>query len=126
MRVSADPQQLTVGRELFGVALHNSTRSVPLQLVAAAYVVFLGIQAGRVTAAVATGTLAIAVALLRLWISRRFLDTRGLTVERLRAAVHWLELNAALTGVMWATSTLGIYPALSEGSAAAYLLLVCG
>lgn len=83
MHLNANLQQLSVDRELFGVALHNSTRSVPLQLVAAAYVVFLGMEAGRGAAAAATGALAIAVALLRLWTARRFRATKRLTADSL-------------------------------------------
>ncbi len=119
-------RRLAVDRQLLRLALHNSARSVPLQLVAAAYVVFLGVQAGRVTAAAATGVLALGVALLRLWIVRAFPADGERSSGQHAKAVLALEINAALAGAMWATSTLGVYPALGVGAGSAYLLLVCG
>ena len=117
---------LAVAQELLRLALHNSSRSVPLQLVAAAYIVGLGAQAGRLGMAVVVGVLAVMVAGSRLWIGRSASDPTTLHAGKVARLTRALELNAALAGLMWASSTLGIYPVLGATSAAAYLLLVCG
>jgi len=118
--------QVAVDRELLRLALHNSRRSVPLQLLAAAYVVGLGVSAGSVWVAGTVGVLATVVAISRLWIGRRAHTPSDLSAEKVSAVTHALEANAALAGIMWAASTLGIYPALDQASATAYLLLACG
>ena len=124
--IGDDNEQVAVVRELLRLALHNSIRSVPIQLLAAAYIVGLGIYADRVWEAVAVGLLAIATALSRLWITRSAGDPTTLTAVKVKTVTKALEVNAVLAGLMWATSTLGIYPALATTSATAYLLLACG
>jgi signal transduction histidine kinase len=117
---------IAVRRDLLRMALHNSARSVPLQLVAIGFVVLLGLQVGRDAAAFATGFLGLAVGAWRLLITRRYEDTAALDPTQLVRAEHELEGNSALAGLGWAISTVGIYPALHETTATAYVVMVCG
>jgi len=117
---------IAVRRDLLRMALHNSARSVPLQLVAVGFVVLLGLQVGRDAAAFATGFVGLVVGAWRLVITRRYEDSAELAPTRLDRAEHELEGNSALAGLGWAISTLGIYPALSETTATAYVVMVCG
>ena len=115
-----------VKRELLQLALHNSTRSVLLQLAAVSIIVIFGVTAGRLPAAVVTGTLGMAVAGWRLWIGRRYREPARLSVEQLRRLELGLEGNAALAGLMWAVATFGIYPALQGTTATTYIGMVFG
>jgi signal transduction histidine kinase len=116
----------TVRRELTGAALHNSARSVPLQIVAVAFLVTLGVQGDRPHAAVAIGVVGFAVAVWRLLISRRYADARSLDEAALKRAQRELEGNAALAGLMWLISTVGVYPALTGVTATVYVVMTCG
>jgi len=115
-----------VKRELLQLALHNSTRSVLLQLAAVSIIVIFGVTAGRLPAAVVTGTLGMAVAGWRLWIGRRYREPERLSAEQLRRLELELEGNAALAGLMWAVATFGIYPALQGTTATTYIGMVFG
>jgi len=129
LAVAMTPQSPTddaVRQELLQLALSNAARSVPLQLVAIAYVVWLGIDLGLNTAALATGLLALAVAAWRMSIKRRYLDAGGALVGRLLRAEHELEGNAALTGITWGISTFAIYPHLNSSAAIAYIAITVG
>ena len=113
-----------VRRELLRLALRNSGRSVPLQLVAVAFIVYLGWHAEREVAAVATGILGLLTGIWRLFISRRY---AGIDSSRqFWLAERELEGNSALAGAMWMVSTFGIYPELHGTDATAYVVIVCG
>jgi signal transduction histidine kinase/CheY-like chemotaxis protein len=127
--VNNEPSSSTesaVRRELLRLALHNSGRSVPLQLVAVAFVVYLGMTSGREAAAITTGILGALTGVWRWFISRRFASLSGRPASDLRLAERQLESNSALAGFMWMVSTFGIYPALHETNATAYVVIVCG
>jgi len=113
-----------VRRELLRLTLLNSARSVPLQLLAVAWVVWLGVQAQRTWCAVVVALLGIAVGLWRLSTARRHLPQTS--PQSLQRATWEVEGNAALAGATWAVATLGIYPHLSGLHGAAYLVICCG
>jgi signal transduction histidine kinase/CheY-like chemotaxis protein len=113
-----------VQRELLGLTLRNSARSVPLQLLAVAWVVWLGVQAQRPLWAAAVALLGLAVGLWRLSTASRHLQPSS--PQSLRRATWEVEGNAALAGAVWALATLGIYPHLSGLHGASYLVICCG
>ena len=125
--MSTDPAvEGAVRRELLRLALQNSGRSVPLQIVAVAFLVYLGwIVDCRVAAAV-SGIAGLAVALWRMRISRVYSDSASLDESQLERAQFELEGNAALAGLMWTASTVGIYPALQGTTATTYVAMVFG
>ena len=113
-------------RELLALALQNSSRSVPIQLIAMSIIVVIGWQADRQVAALACGMLGLVGAIWRLLITRRFADTAQLSEPQLADATRQLEANSALGGLQWAVSTVSIYPALQGTTATAYVVIVCG
>ena len=122
-----DPSTETgVKRELLQLALHNSARSVLLQVAAVAIIVIFGFSSGRVGAAVVSGALGLVVAAWRLWISQRHQQPATISDVSLRRLEHELEGNAGLAGVMWAVATFGIYPALLGTTATTYVGMVFG
>ncbi len=125
--MSDDPStEAGVKRELLQLALHNSTRSVLLQLAAVAIIVVFGVVGHSTGAALATGVIGVLVAAWRLWISRGYRELANLSVERLRTLERGLEGNAALAGLMWAVATFGIYPGLSGTTATTYIGMAFG
>jgi signal transduction histidine kinase/CheY-like chemotaxis protein len=121
-----NPTDDAVRHELLQLALRNASRSVPLQLAAVGYVVFLGWQLDLFWAAAATAVLGLAVAVWRYLISRRYLSDSGRPTGNLRRAEHELEGNAALAGITWCVSTFLIYPHLRNMSAIAYITITVG
>jgi signal transduction histidine kinase/CheY-like chemotaxis protein len=115
-----------VRRELLRIALHNSARSVPLQLVAVGFITWLGVEAGHTVTATVVVALGIAVAIWRLLISRRFSDVASLSELQATQAVHQLEGNSVLAGLMWVVYTIVVYPSLQGTTATAYVVIVCG
>jgi len=125
--MSDDPStEAGVRRQLLQLALHNSTRSVLLQLAAVAIIVIFGVTSARVEAAVIAGVFGTMVAIWRLWIGRRYREPATLPDLRLRRLERELEGNAALAGVMWCVATVGIYPALSGTTGTTYVGMVLG
>jgi signal transduction histidine kinase/CheY-like chemotaxis protein len=115
-----------VRRELLRIALHNSARSVPLQLVAVGFITWLGLDVGHPVAATLVALLGVAVAAWRLLISRRFSDVSSMDEADAATAVHHLEGNSVLAGLMWILYTVAIYPSLQGTTATAYVVIVCG
>ncbi len=118
--------ELSTRRELLGLALHNSSRSVPLQVLAVVLIVLLGWQTGHPRAALACGVLGAAVSFWRVWISRHYAATALLSEAALKRAVSELEGNAAVAGVLGVVATVGIYPATQGTTAIAFVVIVCG
>ena len=54
------------------LALHNSIRSIPLQILAVVVMVLMGVAVGKYVGAVATAALGLGVAFWRIVISRKF------------------------------------------------------
>jgi len=115
-----------VRRELLRLALRNSTRSVPLQLVAIGVVVALGIHVGAVFAAVSAGMLGLSTAIWRISLGRRYPPTRELNEEEIQKATRELEGNSGLAGTLWAVCSAGIYPMLSGTTATTYVVIAIG
>ena len=125
--MSTDPAvEGAVRRELLRLALQNSGRSVPLQIVAVAFLVYLGWVVDCRVAAAVSGIAGLAVALWRMRISRVYSDSASLDESQLERAQFELEGNAALAGLMWTASTVGIYPALQGTTATTYVAMVFG
>ena len=118
--------EVAVRRELLHLALMNSTRSVPLQLVAVAVVVILGWQAGATWAPIGAAAVGISVAVWRFSLSKRY-DTRTFLSEQLVAkATSELEGNSILAGLLWVICSFGIYPFLDGTRATAYVVIAIG
>ena len=125
--MSVEPStEAGVRRELLRLALHNSARSVLLQLAAVAIIVLMGVTNQRNHAALGAGAIGVVVAAWRLLISK-FYALNGLPSESAVQRLQWqLEGNAALAGLMWVIATVGIYPALAGTTATTYVGMVLG
>jgi two-component system, sensor histidine kinase len=123
---SASSIESATQRELLELALHNSSRSVPIQLLAVGIIVGMGWQTERIAAAMVCGVLGLVVSVWRLLISRRFAPTATLSEAQLARATHELEGNSALAGLLWVVATVSIYPATEGTTAIAYVVIVCG
>jgi signal transduction histidine kinase/CheY-like chemotaxis protein len=118
--------EIAVRLELLRLALHNSGRSIPIQFAAVTWVVYLGVVAGQLPAAVATGVLGACGGFWRLMIVRRFAPRGVVSVDTLGRARRQLEANSFVAGVMWLVATFGIYPHLGGTEANAYVVLTAG
>ena len=125
--MSDDPStDVAVRRELLQLSLRNLSSSVPLQLVAVVVLAGIGFFAGRYAAVVATVLLGLAVGIWRVLIARRYSAVVDLTERDLLRVTRELEANAALAGLMWLVSSLGIYVHLEGPAATAYVVFACG
>ena len=113
-------------RELLRLALLNSARSVPLLLVAVAFIFALGLAVDARGSAFAVVVLGLVVALWRVLISRRYKSADVLAQDKVVRANLELEGNAALGGVMWLASTIAIYPSLHGPTATTYVAMIFG
>ena len=121
-----DGIKTAIKREMLQVALHNSARSVPLLLVAVAFVAWLGWHAGDRLSAFALGGFGIVVGLWRWRLNRRYGGRSALTPTDIASVVRQLEGNAVLVGLMWCVATVFIYPTLRDTTATVYVVIVCG
>ena len=125
--MSADSTtDVAVRRELLRLSLRNSSRSVPLQLVAVAVLAGIGFYGHHYAAAVATALLGLGVGIWRVLISWRYEDVSALTETDLHHVTRQLEINSALAGLMWVVSSMGIYVHLAGAAATAYVVFACG
>ncbi len=108
------------------LALQNSGRSVPLQLLGVAFVAYLGMSVERVAAAAAVIACGLVVAVWRVSISRRFGDASSLTDASVARAEAEFEGNSALAGVVWMIGTIWIYPLLQGDMGTAYVTVLLG
>ncbi len=115
-----------VQRELMRMALRNSARSVPLQLVAVAVVVWFGLTVNKPLAAMFVGLMGSFVGLWRWRITHRYGRTDGLDEAAMARAAHALEGNAVLAGLMWMLGTFAIYPLLHPTLGTVYVAIICG
>ncbi|MEP7297912.1 MAG: ATP-binding protein [Burkholderiales bacterium] len=112
-------------RELLRRAVDNHAHGVPLLLIVAGVVVHLGFLAQQVPVSVAVGGLWVVIAAWRFMTYRRHGGDRA--SEQTIARARWeLDANAAASGMLWAISTVMIYPALHGSAAALYVAMVCG
>jgi two-component system, sensor histidine kinase len=124
--IDAPAADAGVKREMLRLALHNSARSVLLQLAAVIVIVVIGVLVERHLAAGVVGLIGVIVAVWRLSISVRFERTSGSSLALLDRLRRELEGNAALAGLMWVAATLFIYPGLSGTTATTYVSMVFG
>src|SRR4030095_447456 len=97
LAAAMNPQQATelaVRRELLRLALQNSSRSVPLQLVAVGIMVALGLNVGATFAATAVAALGVAVAIWRYTLKARYPQSAELSELRISKATTELEGNS--------------------------------
>ena len=120
------PIDLAVQRETLRMALHNSTRSVPLQLVAVGFFVVLGIETGQRLVAAVIGIIGVSVAVWRYLLTRRYRDVASCSQADMVHIERELEGNSMLAGLMWAICTISIYPRLGSTAATAFVVTICG
>lgn len=127
-RVTSTPStvEAAVRREMLQLALQNAGRSVPLQLLAVAFVAYLGVTVDRITAVAAIITCGVAVGIWRLSISSRYDDAAKLSDQSVARAEAEFEGNSALAGVLWMIGTIWIYPHLQGDMGTAYVTVLLG
>jgi signal transduction histidine kinase/CheY-like chemotaxis protein len=123
---TADTLETAVQREMLRVALRTATASVALLLMAVAFVAWQGWVVGQARAAAVVLALGVPVSVWRLWLRHRYADAQALSLAQIGRAVHLLEANALVTGLMWALATFTIYPLLTGMSSTIYVVIVCG
>jgi two-component system, sensor histidine kinase len=123
---STSSTEAAVRRELLKLALHNAGRSVIAQVIVVSFIVWVGWRADRMPAAIASGVIGYAGCIWRFWISQRYAKTDTLGERDIRLAQRSLEGNAAVAGLLWLVSVLGIYTALQGSEATAFMVMACG
>ncbi|MES1164004.1 MAG: hypothetical protein ABUL50_13180, partial [Rhizobacter sp.] len=125
--MSDEPSTETgVKRELLQLAVHNAGRSVLAQSIIVAFIAWMGWQAQRPTAAALAGLIGGVGTVWRWWIARHYADTSALSEAQVRNAWRSLEGNAAVAGLLWAVSVVGIYAHLRGSDATAFMVIACG
>jgi two-component system, sensor histidine kinase len=125
--MSDDPStEAGVKRELLQLALRNAGRSVPAQFIVVSFIVWAGWYAQRPVVAAVCSVVGYVGVVWRWWISRHYADTSKLSKPELRTAWFSLEMNAAVAGLLWVVSTIGIYSALRGHEATVFMVIACG
>jgi len=129
--MSADPRpspniEAAVRREMLQLALQNAGRSVPLQLLAVAFVAYLGVTVDHIAAAAGVIACGVVVGVWRVSISSRFGNTASLSDARVARAEREFEANSALAGVVWMIGTIWIYPRLQGDMGTAFVTVLLG
>ena len=115
-----------VRRELLRLGMVNSSRSVPLQLLAVVIVGVLGyLVEAKVAAAIAV-VIGVVVGVWRRSLAGRFLQDERLSDEAIVSSTRELEANSALAGLLWAVCAFGIYPLLRGTYATAFIVVAIG
>jgi two-component system, sensor histidine kinase len=118
--------EAAVRRELLRLALRNSSRSIPLQLLAVGIVVALSAWENVAEVGAVAAFLGLSVAGWRFSLSRRYADAASLTETQIARAVRELEGNSALAGLLWAVCSIGIYPLLQGTLATTFIVISIG
>lgn len=113
-------------QELLRLALRNSSRSVPLQLLAVVIMVVLGTLVNSEPAPLIVALLGVSVGIWRVSVTRRFAASKDLTQAEIARATLELEGNSALAGLLWAVCAVAIYPLLKGTLATAYIVIAIG
>ena len=108
------------------LALQNAGRSVPLQLLAVAFVAYLGVTVDHIAAAAGVIACGVVVGVWRVSISSRFGNTASLSDVRVARAEREFEANSALAGVVWMIGTIWIYPRLQGDMGTAFVTVLLG
>ena len=121
------PIDLITQRETLRVALHNAGRTVPLQMLAVGFLVWLALQSGATWLAALMLVLGLVVGGWRLAMARRYEPVvTTLPAERIAQVVHQLEANAGAAGLLWVLASTCVYPRLPGELATIYLVMACG
>ena len=123
---SAFSSDAAVRRELLRLALRNSSRTIPLQLLAVGIVVSLSVWVSVPGVGVAAAVLGLLVAVWRFSVSRRYSDAANLSEQQIARATLELEGNSALAGLLWAVCSMGLYPSLQGTMATTYIVIAIG
>ena len=123
---SAADIDTAVQRQLLAIALRNSARSTVLLMAAVVIITALGFRNNEPTAAWLVLLLGLGVSAWRLLLSRRYGQTESLDPNAMTQAVHQLEANAVVVGLMWIVATARVYPLLSGNTATVYIVVICG
>ena len=115
-----------VRRELLRLAMRNSARSVPLQLLAVGIVVGLGFVVQSRAAATAAAIIGVLVGVWRVSMARRFLREDAKSDEEIARSAREFEANSALAGLLWAVCSFGIYPSLGSSLATSFIVIAIG
>ena len=118
--------EAAASRELLGLAMRNSSRSVPLQLLAVAIMVGFGYLVKATAATWVVAVLGLSVAIWRLSVSQRYSGKSKLTEVEISQVTRELEGNSALAGILWAVCAIWIYPSLVGTLGAAYIVIAIG
>ena len=123
---SAFTPEAAVRRELLRLALRNSSRSIPLQLLAVGIVVALSVWVGVREVGAVAAVLGLSVAAWRFSVTRRYAGAANLNERQIAGATRELEGNSALAGLLWAVCSVGIYPLLQGTMAISYIVIAIG
>ena len=118
--------EIAVRRELLRLALRNSERSIPLQLLAVGIVVVLSVLANVRAVGAVAAVFGLTVSFWRFAVSRRYADVASLSERQIASATRELEGNSALAGLLWAVCSVGIYPVLQGTLATTYIVIAIG
>ena len=118
--------EIAVKRELLRLALRNSSRSIPLQLLAVGIVVSLSIVVHARAFGIVAAVLGLVVSAWRFSVSRRYGSAASLSEWQIAGATRELEYNSALAGLLWAVCSIGIYPALQGTMATTFIVIAIG
>jgi len=124
--LNASDLDTAVQRQMLAIALRNGGRSAVLLISAVVIITALAFQNDqRVTAGLVL-MLGVGVSLWRLLLQRRFGNTGALPPAEILRAVHLLEANAVVVGIMWIVATARVYPVLTGNTATVYIVMMCG
>ena len=115
-----------VRREMLQLALRIGGRTVLLQLLAVAFVAYLGVSVDQIPAAAGVVACGVLVGIWRLSIANRFGDTAALSDPSAARAEREFEGNSVLAGVVWMIGTIWIYPRLQGDMGTAYVTVLLG
>ncbi len=115
-----------VQQELLRLSLVNATRSVPAQLAAAAVMVYLSLQVSQPWVTVLLAVLGPGVGLWRWRFARRHARLASPSPAAITQTRRAMEINAALSGGLWALAVATVYPHLQGAQATLLLMIVCG
>ena len=118
--------EIAVKRELLRLALRNSSRGIPLQLLAVGIVVALSIMVHARAFGIVAAVLGLIVSAWRFSVSRRYGSAASLSERQIAGATRELEYNSALAGLLWAVCSIGIYPVLQGTMATTFIVIVIG
>ena len=113
-------------QELLRLSLHNAARSVPMQLLASGYLLYLSLRVAEWWVSAFVGVLGPAIGLWRWQIARRYAAAPNGGPFQLRRALMALEINSALAGLLWSIALAMVYPLLQGIEATVMIGIVCG